>query len=104
MAWEKRGTKRYYTRSVRREGRVVRQYFGNGPVAELAAATDAERRLSREIVARERRAEQGRYDAAFSPLQELCKVTDLLAAASLLLAGYHRHARGDWRRRRGCPR
>ncbi len=99
MAWERRGAKRYYTRSVRREGRVVRQYFGTGPVAELAAATDEERRLRREIAARDRRAEKARHDAAFSPLQELCKLADLLAAASLLVAGYHRHDRGEWRRR-----
>ena len=34
MAWQQRGTKRYLYRSVKHQGRVIRQYLGTGPSAE----------------------------------------------------------------------
>jgi hypothetical protein len=102
MAWETRnGRGAYYTRSRRQGRRVVREYLGKGMVAELAAVLDArdqaERREKRQALARERE----RLEAADEPLAELCRLTDLLARGALLAAGYHQHARGHWRRRRG---
>ena len=51
MAWEsrQRGGK-YYTRSRRIGRRVVRTYFGTGPVAELAAAQDELSRLLKSLI------------------------------------------------------
>ena len=47
------------------------------------------------------RAEQERIELALVPLEEFCEVVETLARASLLAAGYHRHHRGEWRRKRG---
>ena len=79
---------------------MVREYVGAGPIGELAAAQDArERRRRAEIVAAQQ-AERAAIEAADTALAEFCSATETLARASLLLAGYHRHARGTWRRRR----
>ena len=102
MPWQQRGSKRYFYRSERVAGRPVRRYVGAGdsPAAALAATTADLRRLVREIAARERHAEQARHREAEAPLLALCVRTDVLTRAALLSAGFHRHHRGPWRRRR----
>ncbi|HZY90736.1 MAG TPA: hypothetical protein VFE78_38285 [Gemmataceae bacterium] len=102
MPWQQRGTKRYFYCSERAGGRPVRRYVGaaGSPAVELAATADDLRRLGREIAARERHAERERQQEAERSLLELCALTDVLARAALVLAGYHRHDRGEWRHRR----
>ena len=87
MGWEARGCggRLYYFRYRKVDGRVTRQYLGAGAVAELAAAADAVKRADRR--------------AALTPLVELCRAADLMARATLLAAGYHRHSRSSWRKR-----
>src|SRR5262245_48221740 len=99
--WDARGNRRYFYRHVRIGGRPRRQYAGAGPAAELAAAADELRRLERAVEARECRDEEARLREAEAPLLELCNGTDVLARAALVVGGYHCHARGSWRRRRG---
>src|SRR5690349_12437570 len=102
MGWEQVGGRRYFYLSRRVGGRPRRVYVGpaNSPAAELAAAADGLRRLGREVAARERRAERARHQEAEAPLLELCELTDVLARAALVAAGYRRHDRGEWRRSR----
>ena len=100
MGWEQRRSRSYYYRSVRSEGRVTKEYLGSGPAADMAATIDARQREQR--TARRRRAaeERARWADLERPTSELDDLADRLAAAALLLAGYHRHDRGEWRRRR----
>ena len=102
MAWQVVDGRKYYYRATRLAGRPVRRYVGaaGSPAAELAAAADGLRRLGREAAARERHAEQARHREAEAPLLALCVRTDVLTRAALLSAGFHRHHRGPWRRRR----
>jgi hypothetical protein len=65
-------------------------------MAELAARDAELRRAERQARARS----QARLEAAEAASQELA---DLLARAALVAAGYHRHDRGAWRRRRERP-
>ena len=101
MAWEQRGRRLYYYRSVREGGRVRKEYVGTGPTAAAIARLETLDRDRREWQRSEERREREDLDAADRPLQEFCEVTDALARAALLLAGYRQHARGHWRKRRG---
>lgn len=99
MGWDK--DRRYYTRSRRVNGRVVREYVGGGAVGELAAQLDA---INRQKRGAERDALQTELDAVAAldaPLAELDELADLLARAALAAAGYVQHHCGEWRKRRG---
>jgi hypothetical protein len=97
MAWEVRGGRRYYTRSRKAGGRVVRTYVGAGAAGELAAAADALRRANRRAAAQAVRAERERLEEAARPLRELGRLCGLLVHAALAREGFHRHG-GEWRR------
>ena len=102
MGWETRGRgTRYYTRSRREGRRVVREYVGTGLLAELAAELDQEERAERRQQTAALNAERDRLATLGAPTAALCDLADGLAAGALLLAGYRRHHRGEWRRQRG---
>jgi len=99
--WEKRARgKRYFTRSQKLNGRVVREYVGSGPLAELAAETDALRRLRREKAAQVWRQERESLEALDRSVEELHDTVEILARATLVAAGYRFH-KGEWRKKRG---
>ena len=103
MSWERRGSRSYFYIHQRSPGgRPVRRYVGVGgsAAAELAAAAADAGRLGRVAAARERQAERERLRGAEAPLLELCEVSDIVARAALVGAGYHRHG-GEWRRCHG---
>jgi len=101
MAWEQRGNHSYYYRSVRSGTRVTKEYVGGGRVASLIAQMDGIER-EQQVQKRERAEfERQRWAALERPALDLDAVTDLLVAAAMTEAGYRRHDRGEWRRRRG---
>jgi hypothetical protein len=100
--WEKRERGGlYYTRSRKESGRVVREYIGRGPLAELAAETDALERLQRQGEAKAWRRERETLEDLDRTIEDLYEAAGVLARASLLAAGYRQHNRGQWRKRRG---
>jgi hypothetical protein len=100
--WEKRERGgRYYCRSRKEGGRVVREYVGSGFLGELAARMDAEERRRREEREAGEREERERLDALAAPVEELCEAAEVIARAALIASGYHQHNRGEWRKRRG---
>ena len=105
MAWQVVDARKYYYQHRRVGGRPRTVYVGaaDSPAAELAAAADGLRRLGREVAARERHAERERLRGAEAPLLAHCERTDVLTRAALLAAGFHKHDRGPWRRRRREP-
>ena len=82
------------------DGRVVREYVGSGPLAEIVAEAD---RTKRELVEAEREREKeelGRLEALAAPVLEISEAAEILAHAHLVASGYHRH-KGEYRRARG---
>jgi hypothetical protein len=101
VAWQRN---RYYIRNTRIDGRVVSEYYGRGERADRAVAADAERRAERQARAADWKAKQSHLDVLDASLAELDEPADLLLRAALLAAGFHRHDRGEWRRRRESKR
>jgi hypothetical protein len=91
----------YYTRSRKEGGRVVREYVGGGALGEIAALEDEYERRRREEEAAFWKEERKRLEDLAAPVDELCEAAEVLARAVLLAAGYRRHNRGEWRKRRG---
>jgi hypothetical protein len=70
-----------------------------GPAADIAAWEAASRREERQRTAAARRNYIALWAQARAPLGELVRLTSVLQKVILLAAGYHQHARGQWRRR-----
>jgi hypothetical protein len=101
MAWEKRERGGlYYTRSRKVDGRIVREYVGAGVMGELAARMDAEDSQRREEVKLAWTEERERLEELAGLVDELCEDVETIARSALLEAGFRRHKRGEWRRRR----
>ncbi|MFO7904344.1 MAG: hypothetical protein R6U98_16900 [Pirellulaceae bacterium] len=96
MGWEKG---RYYTRSRKVNGRVVREYVGGGEVGAMAAHVDAINRERRYQERESWRLEQEEMDTIDASVDNVCQMADLIAQATMVAAGFHCH-RGEWRRRR----
>jgi hypothetical protein len=102
MAWETRARGgRYYTHSKRQGRRVVREYLGCSSVAHEAAARDQRQQEARAAALAAWRGERQRLDAAEKLLVAYCAHVERVARDALTAAGFHQHARGEWRRRRG---
>ncbi len=101
MGWEtrKRGG-RYYTRSKKINGRVVREYVGGGEVGAMIALLDAEDRAERLAERAAWRGRERELDEAEDIVQNLGDAIEAHVRAVLCAAGYHRHKNGEWRRRR----
>ena len=96
MGWEKG---RYYTRSRKVNGRVVREDVGGGEVGALAAEFDAIERERRESERESWRLEKEEMEAFDASVAKVCQMAGIIAKAAMVAAGFHRH-RGQWRRRR----
>ena len=102
MSWETRNGKgRYYTRSPRRGGRIVREYFGAGKWGEYWAAEDAYARAERAERAAASRAEADGLDEIDKLVAAYVKTVEVAAREALVAAGYRQHQRGEWRKTRG---
>ena len=99
MGWETRRNGAYYYRARKVDGRVVKEYVGAGPLAELLATRDARERAEHRAVAEGRRAERARLAGVDDAADTADAAIEALLRASLVMAGYHRHQRGEWRRR-----
>jgi hypothetical protein len=90
----------YYTRSRKEGGGVVREYIGGGVLGEIAALQDEYERRQREEEAALEKEQRQRLGDLMAPVDELCEAAEILTQVVLVTAGYRRHNRGEWRKRR----
>lgn len=99
MAWEKRGSGRYYYQKRRRGDRVVSEYIGAGDLAWAVSTLDAaEQEQRRAELARQRQERAAELDID-RQLDRIAGDLRALVAVALLTRGYHSH-KGQWRRKR----
>jgi hypothetical protein len=84
---------------VRRNGRVTRQYYGTGTLANLAATLFTSQQVERRLARLQRQEEKARWEAAVKVQQALDHLSGLLLQATLLTSGFHKHG-GCWRKKR----
>ena len=98
MGWEKG---RYYTRSKKVNGRVIREYVGGGQLGQLGAQLDALQREEQQQKARAWHQQTTEMAELAAQVEAIIQATDLAVHAALVAAGYRQHKRGEWRKRRG---
>jgi hypothetical protein len=91
----------YYMRSRKEGGQVVREYVGGGVLGEIAALEDEYERRRRQEEAAFWKEKRESLEELAAPVDELCEAAEILARAVLLAAGFRRHNRGEWRKKRG---
>jgi hypothetical protein len=102
MAWENRSGKgRYYTRSRRVNGLVIREYYGTGAAGQLAAAEHARERLKRIEETKHRLELIRRLTKRYSAMRLADSVADAIVEVSLAKLGYHQYRGATWRKKRG---
>ncbi|HLW63957.1 MAG TPA: hypothetical protein VKS79_01475 [Gemmataceae bacterium] len=96
MGWDKG---RYYTRSKKVNGRVVREYIGAGEAGQLVARIDENERELKKAKRDAEHARRVKADALDASLDDFCKLAESLAHAALGVTGFHQH-KGEWRKQR----
>jgi len=101
VSWEQRdGHGRYYTRSRRAHGRIVREYCGCGAAAALAATLDEADRAVRQARQAAYAEERKAVGAARSATAAFDSQVTLALLTGMKAKGYRLHARSEWRRTR----
>jgi hypothetical protein len=108
MSLERRGKRKYYYRSRRRGSRVFKDYLGKVDEADVAAKEDAEKKRLAAEEARRRKAAERAFRAEIREtertLDVLRIISETLIEVQMIAAGYHRHDRGPWRKKRVATR
>jgi hypothetical protein len=97
MYQDRRG---YWYRSIRRGGRVTREYMGSGAWQAVAAQLEYLDRLHAADEKRHCTAEREDFAAFDERINAASRLVEAAMHGALEAAGYHRHARGHWRKRR----
>lgn len=100
MAWETKGGRRYFYRSIREGKRVKKVYLGTEETAEELAAILSARRIEEQERSQREQVEREDRLALERRLLQYQKTVQKVVSAFLRAAGYHQHHQGEWRKRR----
>ena len=92
MSWQTRsGNRRYFTSSHRADGRVIREYYGIGPIADLADSICTLQAKKTAELAEAWKRETARLSEIDAPFGKLTQLTNELVRATLLTLGLRKH-------------
>jgi hypothetical protein len=94
MSWERRGRQLVYYRARRVNGRVVKDYYRRGDLAEFVAAAHFGLREERRSKLEAERGEREQFSEADSLLNTLEAETNAVVRQVLTAARYHQHKAG----------
>jgi len=104
MGLQRRNGKLYYTTSRRVNGKVKREYVASGDVALLAYEIDQltmrEAQEAKQQQEAQWRQEREAADALDEAVDAVCDGAEVAFRTVMGAAGYHQHARGQWRKKR----
>ena len=104
MSWQSpNGKGRYYTRSRRVNGKVVREYIGKGELAHAMSALQDARNEFRKSKRAALLSAQQELDELETTMNDYFDRVDTIMKNTLACAGYHRQSRGPWRKQRTQP-
>lgn len=103
MAWEQRGTRTYYYRSVRHGSRVTKAYMGKGPFTLMLVAEVEQERAERQAKAEAWQHARTDMETLDAQIEAWWNASSTIIDASLTACGYYRHHRGEWRKRADPP-
>lgn len=103
MAWHQKKNRPapYYFRNRKVNGIVKSEYFGRGPIAEAAAAFDAQKAKAREEEATKERLLLKLIELSNAEAARIDKISKVWTHAKMVAGGMYQHARGPWRKRHG---
>lgn len=97
MAWIKKGNRKYYYRSRREGDRVISEYMGVGPLAELQAEQDQAERLERQGRMRQQKKRRLEFKEAEQAADRAGNLINMITQAAYLVTGHYTHKR-QWRK------
>lgn len=100
MGWEMRNGRLYYYQKVREGGKVISRYLGRGELAVLIGQFEANSHSVLTAARSFREHEQERAKAKEAELAAYYAEVEAVFQGAMIEAGYHRHKRGEWRKRR----
>lgn len=104
MGLQLRNGNYYYSRSKRVSGRVKTMYVGCGEDAIAAFLKDQQEQFSARLAKQQEQAHWQKEREAVNTLGEavdaVCDETAAAFRTVMESAGYHQHARGQWRKKR----
>lgn len=100
MPWQKRGKHEYYYSWRTRSSGRKKVYFGRGPAASVVALRDQIKAAEHRAACSAFRAFRQQFEDNNERLKEAHGLITHLVAAEMIAAGYYRHDRGRWRKRR----
>ena len=99
MAWEMRKGRKYYYRSVWRDGEVVKVYLGRGAEASRAAAEVIQRANNRKLEAAAFEQWSRKMDAIDGPLKTMRALANEIMELDLINDNFYQAGR-VWRQRK----